>query len=101
MIAQKILQVRFLAENIRGQPQTGLHIQTPAIKVQIESVDSCHRGVHAIKTNDRVILIFGPHAALETSLPGFRQRCDIKYYAANLAKKLTPNIIELIVLAEI
>src|ERR1700735_2873979 len=99
MVAHEVFQVRFLAENVSGQPEAGLHVQTPAVKVKIKPVDSSDRRIHTVKSHNREALILGPNASLEPAFSRFGQRGQVEDYAANFAQELPANVVELIVLA--
>src|ERR1700678_504843 len=97
--AQKILQVGFLAVNVRRKPQAGLNVQAPAVEVQVKAVDARHRRVHAVEPDNREILVFRPDTALESALSGFRQRSDVKNHAARFTQEFPAYVVELIMLA--
>ena len=99
MIAEKVLQVRFLAENKRGEPKSGLKIGAPAIEVQVKPVESRDGRIDAIETNDCEALILGPYAAFKASSAGLRQRRDVENEATHFTEELAANVVKLIVLA--
>src|ERR1700735_1404315 len=94
MVAEEILEVRFLAENVRGKPHSRLHVRAPAIKMQIDPVQPCHRRVHAVETDYREALVFRPNASLEPPISRFRQRRHIEYEATHVAQELPPHVID-------
>src|SRR6185437_645501 len=85
VIAEKILQVGFLAENERGQPKSGLKIRTPAVEMQIKAVESRDRCIDAVETDDCEVLIFGPYAALKAASAGLGEGREIKNEATHFA----------------
>src|ERR1700733_14779429 len=99
MVAHEIFEVRFLAENVSGQPEAGLNVQTPTVKVKIKSVDSSDRGIHTVKSHNCETLILGPNATLEPAFARLGQRGQVEDHAANFAQEFATNVVELVVLA--
>src|SRR5581483_7150313 len=93
-----VLEIRFLAVDVRRQPDSGLQIQAPAIKMQV--VAELRMGsVRAVEAYDIEVAILDPDTAKEASFADVLLRLDVNHQAADFAKKFSPNEGEVVVLA--
>src|ERR1700733_6244950 len=66
--------------------------------MKIETVFFSDGSIHAIKANNREVLVFRPNASGEASLARCRQWRDVEDHATDLADEFAANIFRLIVL---
>src|SRR5690242_13829795 len=97
-VGHTVMQFRFFAVNIGGQPEARPHIQTPTVKVKIKTVA---RGgaIRAVETDDIVILIFNPNPPHETAATSVLLRLDVDHKATHLSQKFSSNESKIVVFA--
>src|SRR5437870_3932481 len=93
----RVMQIALLAVNKRRQPETWLYVGAPAVEVEVPAGVTV-AAVSAVKPHDVVVLILHPDAPEETAFAGPLRGSHVECQAAHLSKKLTPHVIELVML---
>ena len=94
---QRVVQLFFFAINKRGQPQAGLRVGAPAVKMKIPTGVSA-AFIRAIEAHDVEILIFHPDTSQEAALPRLLLGRNVEHQAAHFAQKFAAHVVEFIVL---
>src|SRR5262249_26826883 len=97
LFAYGVVKFAFLAIDEGGQPETGLQVGAPAIKMEIPAGVPI-AAVSAVEPYDVVILVFHPDASEEAAFSSLFQRRHVEHQAADFTEKLLPHVIELVVL---
>src|ERR1039458_7442754 len=92
-VTESLAAVRLLAVNVDRQPQSGLKILAPAIKVEIKvptpGIDS-----RAVQANNRVVMVLHPNTPCKSSYGLGVERMDINCQAADVTQVFPANRLE-------
>ena len=89
-------QIRFFDEDVRRQPQAGLKVQPPAVKMQVIAVAGMRR-ICPVEADNVVVTVFHPDPAQEPSAHAVLG-LNVDHNAAHLPKELLTYKFEVVVL---
>src|SRR5206468_2432038 len=94
--AEEIGLIGLFAVDVRREPNTGSHVLTPAIEVEV-LLCRIRRAISAVEPHDGVVLLFHPDSAEEFSVACALLRLDIENETPHISEKLSPDGVEVIV----